>query len=203
MDLSFKRFLVSSLLSIAVLFLFPSASVATIINLSFSGNVDASGARVGGVDAPFDSAFTLDIAIDDALAALGQYAVQTISFTTSVGSHTTLGPWAGSIVADSTGAFSNLSFPGESPGSSQLFFMNVSGAYAGLGNDPTTWSAVGLTGDFLARGVGGNSTDHLSGITGYSGQLSLAVLVVPEPSTALLLGLGFAGLGWRGRVRQP
>lgn len=191
-----------------------SVANAGIIELTFSGLVDASGAKVGGVDAPVGSAFTLDISIEDSNAATGSYGITGISFTTVVGTFVTTDTWSSPLIATTVGTSITLA-QSEDHLFGESFQLNLTGFGPAAFNDPLTWVGNAITGDILVRGTGVGSKHHLSGTGVFGGILSLAVTappslftaesdtatVLPEPCSLLLLGIGLAGVGFALRRR--
>lgn len=191
---------ISSVFALTFALLLPFSAQATLINLSFDGLVDASGATVGGVAAPTGSAFSLNIVVDDALATSGIYSITDISYTTVVGTYNTISTsWNKDLVATQAGSSITL---GQSGG---FFEINTTTEHFGLslGNfgvssfdDIFSWSGASIVGDIIVRGVGGfSSADQLSGISPFQGTLSVSTVSdVPEPSIIALFGFGLAGM---------
>jgi hypothetical protein len=190
-----------------------SIANAGIIELTFSGLVDASGAKVGGIDAPVGSALSLDISIEDGNAATGSYSITGISFTTVVGTFVTTDTWSSPLIATTVGTSITLA-QSEDHLFGESFLLNLTGFGPAAFNDPLTWVGNAITGDILVRGTGIGSKHHLSGTGVFSGILSLAVTVsapllvtesddtvLPEPCSLLLLGLGLACAGFAMRRR--
>lgn len=80
----------SSIAVVAGVLAISSNPVLGTVLLSFEGTVDGSGASVGGVPAPLGSTFTLEIEIDDSMAATGMYAINSIGYMLTVGTYTTV-----------------------------------------------------------------------------------------------------------------
>ncbi len=186
------------------------AANAGIIDISFSGLVDASGAKVDGVDAPVGSAFTLNISIDDSAAATGTYAVTALSFTTVVGSFVASDQWLTPLIATSIGASITLaqSPVGENHLFGESFLLSLTGFGPSAFDDPLTWSGDQITGDIFVKGTGAGSKHHLSGTGAYGGFLSISTPqeplplffsafdnVISEPGALAVLGLGLVILG--------
>ncbi len=184
------------------------AANAALLDLSFSGQVDGSGAMVGGVSATVGSPFTLDVLIDDANAALGLYTVLGISYTTTVGTYTTVAAsWAKSLLATSVGASISLGQQGgffEDNPTTEHFGLSLSNFGPSSFDNPLSWTGAAITGDIIVRGINGfDSFDQLSGSVPLSGTLAVSVrnAAVPAPATLALFGLGLAGLGWSRRKK--
>jgi hypothetical protein len=176
---------------------FSASANAALFNLSFSGQVDVSGATVGGVAAPLGSPFTLDFVVDDVNAAIGSYGIQNISYTTMVGTYNTISTW-GQMQATQVGPSIDLSSGGfiVNP-TTEHFLLNLTNFGGGSSfNNILSWNGVAITGDIIVRGVGGfGSLDQLSGIQPFTGTLSVSPAAIPEPGTLALFGLGLAGAG--------
>ena len=192
-----------------VAFVIPRGVSAAPINLSFSGQVDISGASVGGVNAPLGSDFTLDLLIDDALAASGEYAIQGVSYTTTVGTYTTIGSWARPLIATQTGpsiSLINTDRALETNGDGEHFSINLTNFGPASFDNPLSWNGATGSGDIIVRGLGGfDSPDQLSGLLPYQGTLtaSASPAPIPAPSAMLLFGTGLIGLAaWRFRAKN-
>ena len=193
------------LVAVSLLFVAPLAANATLIDLTFSGQVDGAGFTVGGVDAPDGSPFSLDITIDTANASIGEYAIKNISYTTTVGSYDTVSDWLVPLIATQDGPSISLAQQTifEVNATTEHFLLNLTNFGPSLFDDPLTWSGTSITGDIIVRGIGGfASPDQLSGNHVFTGNLSVALRQVPEPGTLALLSIGFLGLGMAGRRRR-
>ncbi len=173
----------SELLCVAtfVALVLPGSVSAASINLSFTGVVDNSGATVGGVAAPIGSSFSLDMVIDDTNAVIGQYVIQSISYTTVNGTYVTIAAsWAKDLLATPVGPSINLTQLGgffEVNGTTEHFGMNLSNFGASSFDNPLSWNGAAITGDIIVRGIGGfASPDQLSGISPFTGTLSVSTL---------------------------
>lgn len=177
--------------TLSILFtLWSSASFAATISLSFAGAVDRSGATLGGVDAAIDSPFTLCIGIDDSAAATGRYAIDSIGYTLTLGTYTTLTDWSTELVATQEGESIRLTSDPKLSRPGEHFYIDLDGFVPSRFDDPSTWTGPSLlSGDFVVRGIGGDeSPDQLSGTFIYQGTLVLTV--VPESSSLLAMSLG-------------
>jgi hypothetical protein len=160
---------------------------AAIVPLSFAGTVDGDGYTVGGVPALVGSPFTLNVAIDDSAAATGRYPIESISYTLSVGTYTTVTDWTTELVATQNGLAIELVSDPLFDDPDEQFLLNLIGFGPSSIDDPRSWGGPALlTGDVIVRGLGGiASADQLSGGFPYGGTLVLTV--IPEPASALLL----------------
>lgn len=202
--------ILSRLMAVVVLTGWAASASAGLIGLSFNGLVDISGAKIGDVDAPIGSPFSLDIVIDDANAALGTYSIFAIGYTTTVGTYNTIAPsWSKDLLAIQAGASINLVQQDgffEVNATSEHFGLNLTNFGPSLFDNPLSWTGASITGDIIVRGISGfDSLDQLSGGTVYQGTLSVTVSElssVPEPSILMLLGLGLLGVAGLSRKRQ-
>jgi hypothetical protein len=177
---------------------------AAIVPLSFAGIVDGGGYTIGGVSAPLGSPFTLNVSIDDSAAATGRYPVESVSYTLSVGTYTTVTNWSTELVATQNGLSIELESDPLFDDPGEHFLLNLMGFGPSSLDDPRTWGGPALlTGDVIVRGLGGfTSADQLSGSFPYEGTLLLTV--IPEPTLWLLLvvtGMFAASLRLPGRRR--
>lgn len=176
-----------------------SLAQASIINLSFTGLVDASGAKVGGVNAPIGSSFSLDMSLDDTLAAAGTYGITALSYTTTVGTYSTVSAWT-PLTASGFGAGMSLNSGFQNPGEHLLVNLNNFGIGSAF-NDINSWNGASITGDIIVRGIGGfSSADQLSGTNQFTG--TLTVSTVSTPATLSLLLAGLLALRLRNRTAE-
>ncbi|MGE0486218.1 MAG: hypothetical protein AB7Q81_18865 [Gammaproteobacteria bacterium] len=192
-----------ALLAVIGALVLPMSAGAVPINLSFTGQVDSSGATVGGVGAPIGSLFSLDLVIDDANAALGSYAITSVSYTTVVGTYATTTAW-NPLTVTGSGAAMNLTRSFQSPDEHLLIDL-TNFAAGSVFDDPLSWNGAAITGDIIVRGVGGfGSPDQLSGISPFSGTLAVTVgsTAVAEPVSMALYGLGIVGFAAARRFRH-
>jgi hypothetical protein len=170
---------------------------AALLELTLSGNVDGSGASVGGVSAPIGSAFTVNMIIDDANAAVGSYAINSMSYTTTVGTYDTISSWVNPLTVAGSDAAMTMDAPFETNASTEHMLFDLTNFGVGsLFNDALSWNGVAVTGDIIIRGIGGfGSLDQLSGIQPFAGTLSVST-AVPVPAAVWLFGSGLGLLGW-------
>ena len=147
----------SSIVVLAGVLAISSNPVLGAVLLSFEGTVDESGAMVGGVLAPSESTFTLEIEIDDSMAATGMYAINSIGCTLTVGTCTTATDWTGivKLVATQAGAAITLVSDPLSASPDEHFLLNLAGFGTSSFDDPASWGGLSLiTGDIIVRGLG-------------------------------------------------
>ena len=104
-----------------------------------------------------------------------------------------LGVSVNSTIASGTGGFSSF-------GSAPQFLALYSTIPAAAGN-PFVWDGTGtVSGSLASLGISPDTSDSFSYSNG-SGNITIgwSAVSVPEPSAAILLGLGALGLGLRGR----
>ena len=173
--------------------LFSTTAYAGTVELSFAGTVDTSGATLDGVVAPVNSPFTLDVSIDDSMAATGRYEIDAISYTLTLGTYNTVTNWSTELVATQTDGTIELESDPSFSGPDEHFLLSLTGFGPSNFDDPLTWDGPApLSGDIIVRGLGGfDSPDELSGFSPYEGTLILTV--IPEPAS-IVLSYCFLGL---------
>lgn len=189
----------------ALLVLLPWSASATYLNLSFTGQVDGSGATIGGVAAPIGSLFSLDIVIDPSDVVIGSYTIRGMSYTTTVGAYETISTWVTPLEATQNGPSINLSSGGfEQNPTTEQFLLELTNFGPSFFDDPLSWTGASITGDILVRGIGGfDSPDQLSGMAPFSGTLSVSPSIVPVPASLLLFSSGLAILAtFRRKLRM-
>lgn len=165
---------------------------AGLIDVDFNGTIDGSGASIGGVASPLNSAFTLSLSLDDTLAPAGTYGVSSISFKTSVGTYDTISTW-GSLQSTQNGGLISLLYNFEVNATGEHFLMNLNSLTNASFDNIQSWNNTTFSGDIIVRGVD-NAANHLSGIHPYGNTLTASV---PEPSTLAIFALGVMGLAAR------
>ena len=210
--------LFTSVIASAIFLAASAASAATVFNVTADRSTDNLN--------PGDTV-TLSIRLTNGVGVFGLgasaygYNEQVIDFTTG----STVASINHAVAIPAVGAFSGLTNTLTNPlgetsigssGNRVLIFngvglaaTNTNALDPGLngavgGNDAQmriTFTAVapGTTTIIIGTGYNGDGEVLAGGVTDQSSNTSIAITVVPEPGTALLMGLGLAGLAAAGR----
>jgi hypothetical protein len=169
----------SSIRLISVVAILLWCSTASALTWSFAQSGYAEGAAISG-------SFTgVDINLDNRISASdGEVSAFSVSFS----GNSVVDAWTGAL-ADLSGLVYDVGTPflGDDP--AELITVVVNGGFAGAFLNGETKN------DLFGGRVGFNSTVDNSASM-------IAVTLVPEPSSALLIAIGLAGLGWRGRAKH-
>jgi hypothetical protein len=213
-----KMRLFTSVIASAIFLAASAASAATVFNVTADRSTDNLN--------PGDTV-TLSIRLTNGVGVFGLgasaygYNEQVIDFTTG----STVASINHAVAIPAVGAFSGLTNTLTNPlsetsigasGNRVLIFngvgltaTNTNALDPGLngavgGNDAQmriTFTAIGegTTNIIIGTGYNGDGEVLAGGVTDQSSNTSIAITVVPEPGTALLMGLGLAGLAAAGR----
>ncbi len=212
------RLLTSVLASVAILFVAASASAS----VSFSATATTNGTSLNSL--VVGNTVTLNIRISStgtpAVFGLGA-AVEGYSSVASFQSGNAVTGYLFEIVIPAVGAFNGLdNLAGGALAENAAGFVQIANSASLTGRAGTGAQDAGLNGlasdaqfrvTFMVTApgsatitVGGNSalgnvTVLAGGLTEAINNASIAITVIPEPGTALLMGLGLAGLAAAGR----
>ena len=193
MDLSFKRFLASSLLSVAVLF--SMASTAAAKTYTYAGNnfTHATGSYTTAMSV--DISVTLSITLGANLTGFDAQPSIT-SFTATDGlkvvtEASDLGPQLFVVSTNATGDI--VAWSWRSPLAQANDDLNTCRWGPGAGITGCNEENIGLD---SGQSPGAANNANVANDPG------TWTTVVPEPSSALLIAMGLAGLGWRGRGKH-
>ncbi len=181
-----------------------SASAGS-ISLSFTGTVNGSNAVINHWNAPTGSPLSVDIELDDSASVTGRYPIESLSFTTVLGTYTTESNWTTELVASQAGSSIFLQ---SDPllavsGLGEEFLLSLSGFGQSSATDPFSWDGSSpISGSIEILGLTGpQGSNRLDFDTSSSGPLTLEV-VVPEPSSLILATSGIVGILLMLRRRQ-